>query len=634
MRCLEKRAADRWQSADELLAQLEPLMTPSGGMTPAQTQPVAAIARSETVARHWPKVAIGIGVLVLATGALLLTRRSQSEPVLGRRTQVTLDPGLELDPALSPDGKLVAYTAGPSGLGRIFVRQLDGGGTIDLTAGASGDLRRPQWTPDASRIAFRSPRGIEIVPALGGKPKLLVAPAPDSVADLAWSPDGRRIVYRMGDSTFFVRAAEGGPARTLVAGPELHSPSWSPDGRWIAYVSGNPAYIYGLRSQLGNIAPSAIMVVPVDGGGPVQVTDRTSMNLSPVWLPAGRRLLFISNRDGGRDVYTVALSSTGKAEGPAHRITTGLNAATIGLSADGKRLVYAAFAQGANVWALTVPKGGPVSASSARPVTTGNQIIESIDVSRDGQWLVFDTDRTGNQDIFRMPIAGGEPEQLTSHPGDDFQPHFSPDGREIAFHGFRSGTRDLYVMSAAGGDEHPAMATRGQDRDPDWSPDGQQLVYDTDTTGRAEIYTIQRTGNGWGKPVRRTQDGGTFPLWSPDGRHLLFNAGNAVMLMRASGGEAVPLPMTGPLAGRSADAFAFAWAPDSRQVYAVVSSERPPFQTLWSVSIDGAAPRPVITFDDPLATFGRGVFAVRDSTIYFALLRSESDIWMAELGVR
>src|SRR5204863_4295771 len=141
--------------------QLEPLVTPSGGMTPTETQPVPAVARPPARRATATKIAIGVAVLALAAAGLVLARRRPAELVLGRRTQVTLDPGLELDPALSPDGKLVAYAAGPSGDGKIMVRQIDGGGTIGLTPGAEGDLRRPQWTPDGARIAFQSPRGIE-----------------------------------------------------------------------------------------------------------------------------------------------------------------------------------------------------------------------------------------------------------------------------------------------------------------------------------------------------------------------------------------------------------------------------------------------------------------------------------------
>ena len=77
--------------------------------------------------------------------------------------------------------------------------------------------------------------------------------------------------------------------------------------------------------------------------------------------------------------------------------------------------------------------------------------------------------------------------------------------------------------------------------------------------------------------------------------------------------------------------FAYTWAPYSRHIFTVVSAVTAPFQTLWSVPLDGGAPRPLIRFDDPFTTFGRGAFAARGSTIYVTLLRSESDVWTADL---
>jgi hypothetical protein len=90
--------------------------------------------------------------------------------------------------------------------------------------------------------------------------------------------------------------------------------------------------------------------------------------------------------------------------------------------------------------------------------------------------------------------------------------------------------------------------------------------------------------------------------------------------------------MIGPLAGRTADAFAYTWTADSRHILAVVSADTVPFQTMWSVPVDGGPPRPLIEFDDPISVFGRGTFATHGDSIYFALLRSESDIWVAELN--
>jgi len=634
MRCLAKHPADRWQTAQELLAQLEPLMTPSGGMTPAQTQPIAAIATApSTRATNRPLIAAGL--LVLATAAVIGTRLLRPRPTeltLGRRTQITLDTGLELDPALSPDGTLIAYSAGPPGAAKIFVRRRDGGSTIAVAAGVSGDLRRPQWTPDGARLAFQSVRGIEIVPALGGPVRTLVqVPAPDTAQDLAWSPDGRRIVYRVGDS-LFVRDANSSVSRKVTSAPELYGPAWSPDGRWIAFVSGNPGYLYGRRSQLGNIAPSTIMVVPAAGGSPVEVAGGTALNLSPIWLRSGRELLFVSNREGGRDIYRVALTSSGTPASTPERLTTGLNAATISLSNDERTLAYSAFTQTSNVWKLPIPTAGPVSAATATPVTSGNQIVESIDVSRDERWLAFDSDRNGNQDIFRVPLAGGEPEQLTSDPGDDFQPVFSPDGQEIAFHGFRHGTRDVLLMSADGTNQRTVVGTTAQDRDPGWSADGKRLSFSANNTGRYEIYTLPRLGDGWGTPAKLTSTGGIFPFWSPDGRYIAFNWTRGVELIPAEGGTPRLLPMTGPIAGRVSDFFAYSWDPDSRHIFTLVSSDTAPFQALWSVPIDGGAPRELVTFDDPYTAFGRGTFVARGRTLYFAQLKSESDIWTAEVA--
>src|SRR4029453_9693616 len=198
----------------------------------------------------------------------------------------------------------------------------------------------------------------------------------------------------------------GGRARWLASGSDLHSCGWSPNGRWISCVSLNQISVRP-GSMFGNLAPSTIILVPVVGGQPIRLLEPRAFNQSPVWSPDGRRLYFLSNRDGPRDIYALTLSSSGRPRGEPARLTTGLGAISISLSGDGRRLAYAAYSARANIWSLPIPSGAPISAESAMAVTSGSQVIEAMRVSRDGRWLLFDSDLRGNADIYRITGYGG-----------------------------------------------------------------------------------------------------------------------------------------------------------------------------------------------------------------------------------
>jgi hypothetical protein len=167
MRCLEKRAADRWQSADELLSQLEALATPSGGM-----QPMGRPA-SGSRGLDW-RIAASAAALVVALVVFWWIRRPIPLYVVGSTSQVTNSPGLELDAAISPDGQLVAYAAGRPGRTQIYVRQSAGGPPRALTDSASGGARTPRWTADGQSLTFLVGQSLYMVTALGGPPRLLI----------------------------------------------------------------------------------------------------------------------------------------------------------------------------------------------------------------------------------------------------------------------------------------------------------------------------------------------------------------------------------------------------------------------------------------------------------------------------
>jgi Tol biopolymer transport system component len=640
MRCLEKRPADRWQTADELLAQLEPLATPSGGTTPTTTRPLGAIAdpASHSTWRRWV-VPAALLLLLGAALAFFLNRRSP-EVRLGRRVQLTLDPGLEIDPALSPDGGLLAFVAGPLGQTRLYVRQVDGGTPVALTRTSGGFVRLPRWSPDGRRLLFLSERGLEIMPALGGPSKLILAVERGEWADGTWSPNGDSIALAIGDSVY-VRPLEAGTARGVARLPEAHSCAWSPDGRRLACVSGNRQFV--TNEEFGNRAASSVWLVPVDGGSPLQVTDDEALNMSPAWLPDGGKLLYISDRDGGRDLYQLSLSRTGRPTGGATRLTTGLNAARVSVAADGRRLAYAVYSQTANVWSLPIPTSGVTSVSRAKPITTGAQVIEGWDVSVDRQWLAFDSDRGGTPQLYRMPIKGnGEVEQLTAGAEPAFAPAISPDQREIVYHAFRQGTRQVFAMPAEGGPPTQVTTGAAHSQNAEWSPDGRALaILRAYRTPAQDIALVSRDARGrWGAP-RTLFKLGLQGVWSPDGRSVLIAAGvqghaSALVVVPsnpAGGKPRVVLAVRDAAADIAPAGFAgWVWSADGRTIYFVGRDPRDQSVAVWRMPAAGGAPRPLVRFDDPILRYQQTTgLRVRGDRFYFNLGDQQSDLWMAEI---
>jgi serine/threonine-protein kinase len=620
-RALAKTPADRFTVAAQFAAALA-RGGPAGGRPDGGTESM--------LRRRSARIAGGVGLILILIGALLLVTRHAPRPLrLGSRTQVTLDPGLELDPALSPDGKLVAYS---DALGALVVRQIEGGAPVPVLRGPDAGGRWPVWLPDGQRLLFISRRGIEIVAALGGPPRLLVA-GTDLARGVALAPDGRSFAFISHDS-LYTEPLEGGAALVVAHGwEEVHSPAWSPDGRWIAFVKGNLQYIR--RMDLGNLGHSSVWLVPASGGKPTAVSDEQSQNVSPSWVSA-RTLAYVSDRDGGRDVWQVALNSSGAPAGAPVRLSTGLNPQGIAVSRDGDRLAYSAFIETSNIWSVPIPTVGAVSVSTARPVTEGNQTIENIAVSRDGRWVGFNSLRAGTSQVYRarLGIEGVEPQQVTTDSAGSFWVAWSPDGQEIAFHRFLGEHRQVFVMPVEGGG--PVAVTDGSEdeRCAEWAPDGRRLVLLANWGTHPALHIVTRGADGrWSAPrtlpvvIGRDTVPAGLAVWSPDGSHLACGCGaGGLVIVPADGGPARRLPSPYSTAG-----WAFPqWSADGRTVFHV-SEDSGRVVAVVAVPVSGGPARVVVRFDDPTRPWHRYGFRVGADRIYFTLGDRQSDIWVADL---
>jgi len=455
-----------------------------------------------------------------------------------------------------------------------------GGRSIRLTDDSTGVQSHPRWSPDGTRVLFLQGNGVFSAPAAGGPARPEVPPArAGALAAAAWSPDGARIAWAAGD-TLYVREADG-TSRPLAAIHEPNVCSWSPSGALVACGSGNVISLL-VGGTFGNISPSAIVVARVSDGRVFRVTDSLALNQSPVWSPDGRWLWFVSNRHGPRDLYGQRITGAGEPDGPARRLTTGLDVHTFSLSADGRLLAWADLSTTSNLWSVPLSD----TAAPAVKVTAGTQNIENPNVSADRRWLYYDSDLSGNMDLYRMRLPAGAAERLTTDAADDFAPELSPDGREVAFHSWRGGTRDVYVMPLDGGPTQRVTDTPRQEALPRWSPDGNALVF-CELTAGGGIWIARRVAGVWGRPVRRL-DHGFLPAWSPDGRRLAFatalGGGSLKVMPVDAGPERTIVDAAGGVSGHksfwSADGaslFFQGWSLAGRRtVYRVPAAGGPP----------------------------------------------------------
>ncbi len=580
-RCLEKDAKRRLRDIGDAHDFLEAVDDTPQLETGADRQ--ATLRSRERLA--WAAVVAGL------LGAVLLLwqpRQAPGPPEFRRVVRLTSGPDMEFGPAISPDGKWVAYLGDAGGSIQIWVKFLTGRAATALTLNSGLELPTRSSigglaiSPDGTEIAFDAgekpgtPANLFdswVIPApLGGTPRKLV----ERGRAVRWSPDGRRIAYvragaTAGDS-LFIADADGSNERRVIGltgGMHVHWPAWSADGQHV---------YFSYSAATANDEPSEIYRVAATGGRlePVVQTPRRALFAQP--LPEGRGLLFAANPQTS-DLALWWHSLT--AEATMRPVVGGvgeygeLSAATSNGSA-----VAVLGESDRRVSLLSVERDGTGRLRSLTDGSTGDQ---DPTVSADAREIVFSSAREGSRNLWRIAADGTGARALTSGPAFDERPALSVDGRRLAFASDRGGRRGIWVMNADGGAARlvtPALVFES----PSWSPDGRHLVYSGNGGAIQELMTVDvETGVATRLP---TPGPATAPVWSPRGDVIAYveaqppaegrPSSSRVALIRRDGTPVQPRVLDGP---NVLNGF-LAWAPDGRHLAAFVEPGAAP-TSIW-----------------------------------------------------
>ncbi|MFN2634981.1 MAG: protein kinase, partial [Thermoanaerobaculia bacterium] len=618
--CLEKNPEERFHSAHDLAFDLEAV---SGISAPDRTaRPMLLPAKGRRAI-----AALGLFLAGAAAGILVSRALSPRPPEPPRVRSITYS-GKDRSPAVSPDGRNLAFVSSRDGKSRIWLKQIAGGGEVALTEGP--DDAAPRFSADGSSVFFTRwvdrQGSIYRVPTVGGEPRKLVSDGQDADG----SPDGSKLVFlrvlaRTGflNTSILVANADGSAEREIAALPKrsLQRPRWTPDGISIAVI----------ESRLQISGPGSILLFSADGRHRrlIATPDGRGALSSVGW--SGNRLVYLQSDvpTGGSRTTPGRVLMQSQESGPADLL---LHVAYSGSDLDvaGKgTLLFDSDSSRQGLRELSLAPG----AGAARWITRGNGTDRQPAYSPDGEWIVFTSDRSGNLDLWKISTKTGTLRRLTEDPAEDWDPSFSPDGKRLLWSSNRGGHFEIWIADPDGSGARVLTHDGLNAENPSMTPDGQWIIYASGSPERAGLWKIRPDGS---SPKLLVRGAVVHPEISPDGRHALFHVpGEAARIVRIEDGLLLPLVIPAqsefPVAGRSR------WMPDGRSIATIGTDP----QGLSGVFVQAfsedladtsSTRRPLAGFDPdrPTESFGISPDGTR---VVLAENEGRSDILLAE-GVR
>ena len=488
--------------------------------------------------RNWPWIATAAALVIALAVLLFVFAQSRETPGPALLANIASPEGTTLIQsfAISPDGRFLAMAPEGRGQRQLWLRKMDTGELLPMpnTEGA----RRPFWSPDSREIAFFADGKLKKVAVGGG----LV----QSLCDVA-NPQGG---------------------------------SWSRGGVIV--------FSPGTRGI-------SIQRVASSGGMAIDVTTTKGDLGNPVFLPDGRRFLYVA-RGGTAESSGIFVSSLDGAEN--RRLLADVSPTVFAPSAEGHQTGHLLFIRDKTLMAVPFDAGRVQLAGDESPVAAG---VVSAAVSENGM-LVYSTDQGPGQALNQLGWYDRTGKFLApvTAPGAVLEPAISHDEKSVAFRRITNGKSDLWVRDLNRGTE-TRITENSSSAAPFWSPQDDRIVFQSAQNGVSELY--QRLSSGTGRDERILQ-GEISPWpsqWSRDGQYIVYfevgsrNKRDIWVLPTERNRKPIPFLTT------EADEFMGQLSPDSH--WMAFTSDRsgrrdvyvrpfPPGEGEWTISVAGGrAPR-------------------------------------------
>jgi Tol biopolymer transport system component len=504
-------------------------------------------------------------------------------------------------PAISPDGRYVAYVSGEVGNRSIAVRQISTESEIPVVPASALGFATLAFSPSGDYVYYTqtsadySLNTLYQVPTFGGPSKKIIT---DVDSAPTFSPDGKRLAFlrhvsERGDDVIFVANLDGSNIQPLVSRRDatkydfLTAPAWSPDGSKV---------LFGAGRINGGVVVDVVIAEASTGDGSFRIFNPKKWNNveSLVWFRDGSGFL-LTARDSDAapmQVWRVAYPS-----GAIEAVTNDLNNYSgLALSSDGATIITAKADLVSSVWnySPTTKEFNQLMADSSK-LEGGSGITQAPD----GR-LIFSSDEGFEKNLWISDRDGKNALRLTSGAKINQTPLVTPDGRYIVFNSSRSGTFRVWRMDLDG--KNPVQLTEetaeASDFNPVITPDGKSILFNRNYLTDNRVSAIMRVpveGGASTSVLSDSQHANFSPVISPDGKHLAFMSYDTSTYLR----KILVAMFDGNVTGAIESSFVsnlmsnLKWSPDGKSLVYITGQGIP---NLWKLSVDGTKPQPLTDF--------------------------------------